>query len=106
MRCEISHTRRLACLATPRRFHTIVVILRWLFLNPSDEGDDVLMGLQLRPSTVAAGKLFLGQRGMNFSVAHAMHGVRLAPALAFGNQMMLIDTFTRDKWPAAKRAVA
>lgn len=93
-------------LAPPRRFDAVVVILRRLFLHPSNEGCDVFMGLKQSPRAVAACQFFFGKRGVNFSVANAMHRVRLSPALAFGQKMMLVDTFASNEMPPAERAVA
>ena len=99
-------TRAYASLPPSRRFHAVVVILSGLFLHPQDERCDVFMGLQCCPTAVASCKLFLSKRRVNFSVANAMHGMRLAATLAFGHQMMFINTFARNKRPTAERTVA
>lgn len=86
-------------------FHAVIVILWWLLLHPSDEGGDVFMRPQSFPSVVVARQFFFCERGVNFSMADAMHGVRLASALALGQQMMLINAFARYQRPAAQRAI-
>ena len=64
------------------------------------------MRLKCAPSTVASRQLFLGKRRMNFPVADSVNRVRLSPALAFGQQVVLINAFARNKATATKRAGA
>jgi hypothetical protein len=93
-------------ICAPRRLHAAVVILWRFLLHPSNEGCDVFMRLQGFPRVVASRQLFLCERGVNFSVANAVDRVRLAAALAFGQQVVLINAFACDKLPAAERASA
>ena len=63
------------------------------------------MRLQCLPSAVAASELFFCKSSVDFLVADAMHGVRLAPALAFRHQVMLVDAFACNHGPVAQWAI-
>jgi hypothetical protein len=52
------------------------------------------MRLQRSPSAVTSRQLFLGESGMDFSVADAVNSMRLAATLAFGQQVMFVNVFT------------
>lgn len=64
------------------------------------------MRLQGCPRGVAAGELFLADRGVNFSVTDAVHRMLFSPALAFGQEVMLVNALACHEHAAAERAVA
>lgn len=89
-----------------RRLDAVVVKLWRLLLHPGDKGSHVFMRLQCGPSAVASRQFFLGERRVNFSMADAVNRMLLPPALAFGQQVVFINTLTFNQRSAAQRATA
>ena len=81
-----------------------VLVIRRPFPDPGDEAGEIRLILQRFKAGKIAGKLGLAQDGMDRLMADAMQSDSDFPAMAAGQQVMLINAGARDQGPAAKRA--